>query len=265
MPARAEGEIDRFEADRLTVRVFANGRTAGRAAASDVAEAMRELATLNGSLAMVFASAPSQLDLLEALGAQPDLPWQEVRAFHLDEYVGIDSAAPQSFARFLRERLFDKVEPGEVHYLDARVEPARECDRYAALLREHPLDLACIGIGENGHIAFNEPEDTDFDDERLVRLVTLDERSRHQQVNEGLFPSLEAVPRQALTLTVPAITAASSIHCIVPGARKAQAVKRTLEGVVTPECPASVLRRHPHAVLYLDSDSASLLDARGSR
>ncbi|HEX7003594.1 MAG TPA: glucosamine-6-phosphate deaminase [Trueperaceae bacterium] len=266
MQARSdEGEIASFEADRLLVHIFEDRVAAGEAAARGVAEDMRELVRARGSLGMVFASAPSQLELLQALVVTPDLPWNRVAAFHLDEYVGIGSDEPRSFVRFLREHLFERVEMAETHLLNGVASSAaEECQRYQALLRSHRLDIACIGIGENGHIAFNEPGETDFDDPRLVRLVELDQASRRQQVNEGLFGSLDEVPTEAMTLTVPAITSVKRIHCIVPGRNKARAVERTVEGEMSTACPASVLRAHPGAVLYLDRESASLLSGRAS-
>lgn len=252
-----------FTVGSLSVKIFENRREAGMAAAAEAASDTIELARAEGQLAAVFASAPSQVELLASLVGWPGLPWGSITAFHLDEYVGIDNEAPRSFARFLREHLFDRVPVAQVHYLDGTAEPEAEQYRYESLLREQPLGIACIGIGENGHIAFNEPDDTDFEDERLVRLVQLDETSRCQQVNEGLFPSLEEVPMRALTLTVPAISSARRIHCIVPGRSKAYAVERTLQGPVGEGCPATSLRSHPRATLYLDRESAANLELSG--
>lgn len=266
MPTLARGEVANYRLDGLTVRIFENRRDAGEAAATAVASDMRLFdSSQTARLGMVFASAPSQLELLAGLRARPELPWQRVSAFHLDEYVGIAADATQSFGRFLRKQLFEHVPLAEANYLSGQAEPDEECRRYAALLKQKPLSIACIGIGENGHIAFNEPGDTDFADERLVRPVELDEASRQQQVNEGLFARLEEVPTRAITLTVPAITATDRIHCIVPGSNKAVALQRALEQPVGPDCPASVLRGHGASVLYLDEDAAALLSNHGGR
>jgi glucosamine-6-phosphate deaminase len=178
----------------------------------------------------------------------------------MDEYLGVPDSHSASFRRFLRERFVDLVHPGQVHYLrgDAE-EPIKECARYASLLRAEPIDLCCLGIGENGHVAFNDPAVADFEDPSTVKLVQLDEACRGQQVGEGHFPNLEAVPRYAFTLTVPALCSAGRMLCVVPERRKADAVRATLRDTPSTACPASILRRQPQATLFLDADSASLL------
>lgn len=248
--------VKQIQADKLVVKVYQTRQEMGRAAALAVADRMRELLTARGRVVMAFAAAPSQNEFLAELSAIPDLDWCRVIAFHLDEYVGLSPDAPQGFGNFLRQRLFDRVKPGVVHYLNGNApSPADECRRYADLLSANPLDMACIGVGENGHIAFNDPPVADFQDPVLVKMVQLEERCRLQQVHDGCFRSLDEVPTQALTLTIPAIMAARFIHCIVPGPTKRDAVKAMLSGPISTECPASILRTHDSAVLYLDRAS----------
>jgi glucosamine-6-phosphate deaminase len=181
--------------------------------------------------------------------------------------MNMDRPSPESVSQVdklrvevYRERLFDRVEPGAVHYLDGNASDlAEERRRYARLLSHHAPDIVCLGIGENGHIAFNDPGVADFEDSQVIKIVELDELCQPQQVHDGCFPSVEAVPKQALTMTVPALTSGDSLYCIVPGSRKAEAVRETLYGPISEHCPASILRHHDRAVLYLDSDSARLL------
>lgn len=179
----------------------------------------------------------------------------------MDEYVGLPGDHPASFRRWIRERIEVPFRPTRVEYIDGgAADPKAECARYEALLREGPLDLACMGIGENGHLAFNEPGDADFDDERLVRVITLQERSRSQQVGEGHFPDERSVPAQALTLTIPALVSARRVQVCVPERRKAAAVAATVNAEISPDCPATVLRRCRHARVYLDAEAAAGLD-----
>ena len=249
--------------DQLVVRVYGSRAQLGVAAAYAVAEAMRRLLAEQEQVRMVFASAASQNEFLAALGLATGLDWRRVTAFHLDEYVGLSPRSPQSFVAYLKEHLFRRVKPGIVHAWNGLApDPAAESRRYAALYDTAPIDIVCNGIGENGHLAFNDPPFADFDDPLTAKVVTLDERSRQQQVHDGFYPDLAAVPRKALTLTIPAIAKARYIHCIVPGANKAEAVAATLSGPIAEECPASVLRRHGAAVLYLDPDSAAAWQAR---
>jgi glucosamine-6-phosphate deaminase len=249
-----------FQVDRLHVEIYADRQETGLAAAMDVATLMRAMMVTKHQLTMVFAAAPSQNELLAALRVLPDLDWPRVAAFHLDEYVGLPPEAPQRFGNFLRQALFERIFLGQVHYLEGSApDPEQERERYAMLLAHHPPDIICLGVGENGHIAFNDPQDTAFADAQSVKLVTLNVRSRLQQVHDGCFPSLDEVPRQALTLTVPAIMAGRSLRCVVPGATKANAVREMLEGQVGPRCPASALRQHSDCVLYLDAAAAAAL------
>lgn len=246
--------------ERPETLIYPNRGAMGAAAAEAGAQALRRVIAERGRVSAAFASAPSQNEFLAGLSQAPDIDWSKVTAFHLDEYVGLPADAPQAFGQFLRDRLFDRVQPGSVYYLDGNApDPEQECARYAALLDEYPLDVAFVGIGENGHIAFNDPHVADFDDRRVVKVVDLDRRSREQQVHDGMFPTLDAVPRAALTLTMPAITRASRLLCMVPGPTKAEAIFHTLRGPIATSCPASILRRHLNATLFIDEDSAARL------
>jgi glucosamine-6-phosphate deaminase len=249
-----------FAADWLNVEVFASRADMGAAAALDVAKHMKAVLAAKGRLVMVFAAAPSQNEFLASLCAQPGLDWSKVEAFHLDEYVGLPSDAPQGFGNFLRRHIFDVVHPGSVHFMNPNAkDPAAECRRYAELLAKTSVDIACIGIGENGHLAFNDPPVADFNDPLKVKVVDLDQTCRMQQVHDGCFATFDEVPKQALTMTVPAIVSAGSIHCMVPAATKAQAVRDAISGPIATSCPASLLRLYANAKLYLDPDSAGML------
>ncbi|MWV45910.1 glucosamine-6-phosphate deaminase [Paenibacillus sp. HJL G12] len=241
--------------ERLQIRQYAGRDELGRAAAEDVAEAIREKLKAQGAVRMVFAAAPSQNEFIHDLVQAQGIDWQRVTAFHMDEYIGLDPGAPQRFSHFLATRLFNRVNPGVIHVMNGSAEPQQECDRYAALLRTAPLDIVCLGIGENGHIAFNDPPVADFNDPSTVKRVQLDEECRQQQVNDGCFERLELVPEYALTMTVPALISAEKLFCIVPGAAKRNAVKDVLKGPVSPTCPASILRTHADCRLYLDRES----------
>lgn len=249
-----------LQVERLRVEIYATRKAMGRAAAQVVAQRMRALLAEQPRVRMVFAAAPSQNEFLAALCATPGLDWQRVEAFHMDEYVGLPADAPQGFGNFLRARLFDKVHLGCVAFIDGNApDPLAECARYTALLNERPIDIVCAGIGENGHMAFNDPHVANFEDEVTVKLVTLDEVCRQQQVHDGAFPSIDQVPTTALTMTMPALMAATWLYCIVPGPTKAEAVRRTLEEPISTACPASILRRHERAILYLDQEAAAHL------
>ena len=249
-----------FKVEKLQARVFSDKQALGRAAAAAVAAQMRELQAKK-PVSVIFAAAQSQNEFLESLLLEKGIDWSRVTAYHMDEFIGLPGTAPQSFGRWLRDRLFDKVHPGQVHYLDGMAKNVdEECARYSALMKASPPDITCMGIGENGHLAYNDPPYADFNDPKLVKRVQIDDASRQQQVNEGCFPVMKDVPKDAMTLTIPALLAAPWIYCVVPGARKAAAVKRTLEGSIATDCPATILRRHDRAVLYLDMDSSKLAD-----
>jgi glucosamine-6-phosphate deaminase len=253
------GRQDRI-VDRMGVHVHPDARSLGRAAADAAAAVLRRAVAERGVAHAMFATGNSQLDFVHALvGATPDVPWSDVVVFHMDEYVGAGPRHPAGFQRWIRERIVDQVGPRAAHYLDGAAEPGAECHRYAELLRTHPLDLCCLGIGENGHLAFNDPPVADFDDPLVVKVVELDAACRRQQVNEGHFPSLDDVPTKALTVTIPALLAATTVLAVVPEARKAEPVRRALIGPVSTACPASVLRTRSHVSLYLDPGSSGAL------
>jgi glucosamine-6-phosphate deaminase len=253
----------RFTADALSVYICDDRTELGRLSAEAVHDKITRLSETKEEINMLFAAAPSQNEFLEALRAYEDIPWQRINAFHMDEYIGLDHDAPQRFGTFLKERIFGLVPFGSVNYIEGdSKELEQECQRYSDLLKRYPLDIACAGIGENGHLAFNDPPVANFHDRRLVKVVALDERCRRQQVNDGCFSEISLVPRSALTLTIPAIMAADYIVCMVPGLTKAEAVRDTLCGEISEQCPASVLRLHGAASLYIDQDSAKLLHER---
>lgn len=208
----------------------------------------------------MFATGNSQFDFIDALVLSTDsVPWAEVIVFHMDEYVGVGPDHPAGFQHWIRQRIVERVQPAAAHYIDGLAVPDDECRRYADLLRAHPLDLCCLGIGENGHLAFNDPPVADFDDPLDLKVVELDQSCRLQQVHEGHFPTVEAVPTHAVTVTIPALLRAGTVLAVVPETRKAEPVRAALTGPVSTSCPASVLRRHDHVSLHLDGDSAGLL------
>src|SRR5215212_1156930 len=247
--------------DRLRVQIYRGRRAMGIAAAQDVATEMHRLLGHKSTLRMIFAAAPSQSEFLDELGRAADLDWSRVTVFQLDEYLGLPQDAAQSFGRFLRDNLFERVRPGIAHFIDGARSASLEADRYADLLAAAPIDIVCLGIGENGHLAFNDPPDTSFDDPAAVKAVALELASRQQQVNDGCFPSLDSVPTHALTVTIPTIMSGRRLFCVVPGQAKAEAVCHALSGAISPACPATILRRHASCTLYLDADSSRLLNS----
>jgi glucosamine-6-phosphate deaminase len=241
--------------ERLRVYSFATRGATGRQAAHDIgAEIRARLAAIAG-VRMIFAAAPSQAEMIEAVIAEPDIDWGRVTAFHMDEYIALAADAPQRFARWLQQRLFSRVPFAAVHPIMPEGDPQAAAARYAALLDAAPIDIVCLGIGVNGHIAFNDPLVADFADPQDVKIVKLDDVCRQQQVDDDCFPNLAAVPEQAVTLTIPRLLRAERLFCVVPGAHKRVAVGRALHGPITTDCPASVLRRHPDCTLYLDAES----------
>ena len=245
--------------EKLSVYTFETREEMGKVAAADAAARIKAIIEKNGVANVVFAAAPSQNDLLENL-LKTDIDWSKVRAFHQDEYVGISADEPAGFGNFLDRAIFKKVNFKELHYLLCGAEEAEEkCEAYAELLRQYPIDLIFLGIGENGHLAFNDPAVADFNDPKMVKIVELDDVCRQQQVNDGCFATLDDVPKQAMTMTMSLIMNIPEAICVVPTIRKANAVYHALLGEVTTACPASILRDHPNAALYLDKDSASKL------
>ena len=244
-----------YTVDRLQVKRYDTRQQMGAAAAAEAVALLRRLIADKGRVNAMFAAAASQNELLEGL-AQAELDWSHVNAFLMDNYIGLPMDAPQQFSSFLTRALFGRVPIGQV-FLMGNAEA--DAPRYAALLRKYPLDVCFMGVGENGHLAFNDPHVANFHDPELVKSVTLDEVCRTQQVHDGCFATLAQVPRTALTATIPALFAAREVFCVVPALPKAEAVHRMLTGPVGEACPASVLRNHPSARLYLDADSASKL------
>jgi len=209
----------------------------------------------------MFATGNSQLAFVDALVEHTEgVPWGDVVVFHMDEYVGVGPDHPASFQKWIRERIVEPTGPRAAYYVNGLDPPDEECERYARLLRLHPLDLCCLGIGENGHLAFNDPPVADFDDPADVKVVELDAACRRQQVDEGHFPDDDAVPRLAITVTIPALLRAQRVLAVVPEARKAEPVRAAVEGPVGTACPASILQRTAHATIYLDPESGALLD-----
>ena len=255
-------KVTLIKKDALRVWVHEKRTLMGQAAARDIAEEMRRLLGEKDEINMIFAAAPSQNETLEALAGEPGIEWDRVNAFHMDEYTGLPAGAPQSFGTYLREHFFSLVPLKSVRYIDASAPMDEEIARYSALLRQYPVDITVLGIGENGHIAFNDPDVADFGDPVLIKKVPLDDVCRMQQVHDGCFPTFGDVPEYALTLTVPALTAAGAMFCSVPAPTKAQAVFRTVTEEISEACPATVMRHHPHAVMYCDRDSAALLEGK---
>jgi glucosamine-6-phosphate deaminase len=243
----------------VNVQTFPDRESMGRAAAADVAAEIRERLGTQQSVRMVFAAAPSQQEVLDALAAEPDVDWSRVAAFHMDDYVGLPADAPERFGNWLRAALFDRLPFQAVHLIDAGKEPEQAAADYAAELAAAPIDIVCLGIGVNGHIAFNDPPVADLQDPLDVKVVELDETCRQQQVDDGCFPSFDAVPTHAITLTVPRLLNAGRLFCVVPGPAKATAVRRALNDEIGTACPATALRTHEHCALYLDKDSAGEL------
>lgn len=245
-----------IETENLNVKIFVNKDEMGKAAAISVAEKLNAAIAEKGFANLILATGASQFQFLEHLQQQA-IDWKKITVFHLDEYKGMPVTHPASFRKYLKERILDKVQPREVHYLNGDAPDVEtEVLQYENLLKEHPIDIACIGIGENGHIAFNDPPVANFNDPKLVKVVELDEACRKQQLGEGWFPTFDDVPTHALSLTIPAIMGCHAISCVVPDERKAQAVFNTLNAEISTDCPATILRTHPDCVLYLDEGSA---------
>lgn len=254
------GRVHEFFFDRLRVRVCDDRRALGEAAAREAEAALAAATTQAAMVAVVFAAAPSQSETLRALTAATTIAWSRVTGLHMDEYAGLSAEHPASFRRYLREHLTARAAMGGFDWIEGDApDLAAVCRDYARQLAERQPALCLLGIGENGHLAFNDPGEARFDDPNDVRIVTLDRACREQQVAEGHFPSIEAVPQQALTLTIPALMRIPHLIASVPGERKAEAVRRSLLEPVSEDCPASILRTHPHATLYLDRESARLL------
>ncbi len=252
--------LKRFQVERLNVEVHDTRAAMGQAAGALAASHLKRLIAADGQAAVIFASAASQAECLAALRSDATIDWRRVTAFHMDEYVGMTGDHPASFRRFIREHLLDHVPVRAFYGLSGEAPDAEaECVRYAALLAEHCPGLVILGIGENGHLAFNDPPVAQFDDPKAVKVVELDEVCRNQQVHDGAFPTLADVPKTALTLTMSRLTAVPSAVVVVPGPTKRQAVRAALQGPIETACPASILRTHQNATLFLDATSAALV------
>ena len=252
--------IKTFQVDSLAVRVYASQADLSKDVARITDAYLCETIASEGSAAAIMATGNSQIKFLEELIRLGGVDWSKVTLFHMDEYLGISADHKASFRRYMRERVESRVKPRAFHYLEGdALLPLDECDRYTRLLQAQPIDLCCLGVGENGHLAFNDPPIANFEDKRVVTIGKLDDACRMQQVGEGHFANMDAVPPYALTLTIPALCSAKKMLCIAPETRKARVIKAALQGPITSSCPASILRRQPHATLFLDADSASLL------
>ncbi|NQU53108.1 MAG: glucosamine-6-phosphate deaminase [Bacteroidetes bacterium] len=230
----------------------------GKKAAAQGAEQIRKAISQNGEANIIVATGASQFEMLSEL-VKEDIDWSKVTTFHLDEYIGIPETHPASFRKYLKERFVGIVSPKTFHYVNGEIDPAEECKRLGEIISKHPIDVAFVGIGENSHLAFNDPP-ADFETEEAYLAVTLDEACRKQQMGEGWFPTLADVPQQAISMSIKQIMKSGVIICSVPDERKANAVKLTVEGSVTNLAPASIIQNHPATWLYLDKDSASMLD-----
>jgi glucosamine-6-phosphate deaminase len=246
----------------MDIRTFDTRPEMARAAAERAATVLRETIARSGRAHVIAATGASQFEFLEALVVAPGIDWPRTVFFHLDEYVGLPETHPASFRRYLRERIVERVHPGAFHFVNGdAADPVAECVRVGEVLRQHPIDVAFVGIGENGHLAFNDPP-ADFETGKPYLVVSLDEACRRQQMGEGWFPTLDDVPRRAISMSVKQILKSGEILCIVPDARKAQAVHDCVDGAVSPQQPASILQEHPRTTLYLDAASAGLLRKR---
>ena len=250
-----------FIKDKLKVKVMDNRTEMGEVAAKDIHDCIVGLLGEKEEINMIFAAAPSQNDVIESLISYDDIDWNRINAFHMDEYIGLDEEySSAGFGKFLYDRIFGKVPFKSVNYLDGKnPDSNKECERYSQLLKNNPTDIVVMGIGENGHIAFNDPWVADFNDEKMVKTVLLDDVCRQQQVNDGCFPHIDNVPKEAITLTCPTLMKATYKFCIVPAPTKANAVKNTINGEINEDCPATILRVSDNAILYLDDKSSELI------
>ncbi len=250
--------IDKFKTEQLSTYVYETRTAMGNDAARHTAKCIRNLLEIRDTISIIFAAAPSQNEFLQALTLQPNIEWNRIIAFHMDEYVGLPADAPQGFGNFLYRSIFGKVPFKSIYYLNGNATDInQECKRYADLLNTFIPDMVCMGIGENTHLAFNDPHVADFNDPKIVKVVDLDQQCRQQQVNDGCFESIDQVPTHALTLTIPTLFRPLHVFCIVPGINKSQAVLHTLTEPIGARYPSTILRKHPNAILFLDKESAS--------
>jgi len=260
---KKEIEITGFNAGNMSVNILKDREAIGEFAARNVAKTIGRVLETKDEVRMIFAAAPSQNEFLKYFISLPNVSWNKINAFHMDEYISLPKTAPQLFSKYLNEHIFSKVNFKSVNIINSEVEDIEaECSRYEKLLREKEIDIVCMGIGENGHIAFNDPPVADFNDTKFVKLVELEAICKQQQVNDGAFNSVDEVPKFAATLTVPALMSAKYLSVVVPGIRKAKAVNDTINEPVSTKCPATILKTHNNAVLFLDEDSVSMLEQK---
>lgn len=249
-----------FKKDNLRVEIFETRELMGEKSAKDIADTFAKLLKEKSTINVIWAAAPSQNDVLKALVENKSIEWDRINAYHMDEYIGLSPDATQGFGNFLKRSLFGLVGFKSVNYINPSANDVqKEVERYSKLIADNKPDVVVLGIGENGHIAFNDPPVADFFDKKLVKVVELDQTCRNQQVNDRCFDKLENVPTHAITLTVPTLVSADYMFCIVPAPTKAKAVYNTINCKIDESCPASILRTHDNAILYLDADSAKLL------
>ncbi len=247
----------------MKIEVFMTKEECGVAAAGRGAEILKQTIAAKGRASFIVATGASQFDFLKAMTDKEGIDWRLTTMYHLDEYIGMNADHPASFRRYLKERLVDAVQPGAVHYIQGQADdPAAECRRINNIISRDKIDVAFVGIGENGHLAFNDPP-ADFDTELPYIIVDLDDACRRQQFGEGWFASLDEVPNTAISMSIQQIMKSATIICTVPDKRKARAVKQCFEGKISPLHPASILRQHPRTFVYLDNDAASQLSELG--
>ncbi|TBW28630.1 glucosamine-6-phosphate deaminase [Gramella sp. KN1008] len=237
------------------VNVFPTYKLTGIAAGKAIEKCILKLQKDKDTIRIIFAAAPSQDGMLEYLSSSSEITWKKIVAFNMDEYLGLPDDAPQLFSKYLEKHLFSKVELKKIHTIDPNNPVQEEVERFSRLIKEAPIDIVCLGIGENGHIAFNDPPVADFKDPEILKVVELDQECRMQQVNDGCFRSLDEVPKRALTLTIPALMNGNNLFCVVPGINKSRAVYKTFNEPVSTACPASILTTHSNCSYYFDTDS----------
>lgn len=249
-----------YYADKMRVRFFDTRSSMGDVAGTEIAIKIKELLAVKTSINVMFAAAPSQNETLAALVQDPDVDWSRINAFHMDEYIGLEDTHPAGFRNFLKKAIF-KLKPFKsINYLNGNAPDAtKEAERYSQLLNDNPLDICILGVGENGHIAFNEPSVANFNDPVCVKVVKLEQKCRQQQVNDGCFKAIEEVPTHALSVTIPALCSAKWMYCSVPAKTKAEAIMHMLKDPISTSCPATILKSHEHAYLYADKEAASLV------
>lgn len=247
-------------AGNLRILKFSDRKSMGDQAGKDAGEAIRKAIREKGEARVIFAAAPSQDDTLATLIREGEIDWTKVVALHMDEYIGLPLDSSARFSCYLKDHCFDHLPFKQIFLLDegdGSMNPDQLCERYNRIIREKPVDVVCMGIGENGHIAFNDPPVADFNDPKVVKIVDLDDACRMQQVHDGCFPTFDDVPKQAITLTVPTLMSGGTLICTVPGQRKKDAVFKTVHSPISTECPATILRNHPNATMYLDAESGN--------